>query len=549
MISLNSLTLSRRFAVLLAVFVAGFAIYGAWSFKTLNTLKVNGPLYQRIVQGKDLVADILPPPEYILESYLVTLQLANETDHAQQDKLIDQLKALKKDYDTRHEFWSKENLESDLKTVFLQQTYEPAVEFYRITFDSLVPAVKSGNQEAIHVAMARIKPVYETHRKGIDQVVQLTNKRNDADEAAAEQEIQSSTWLLLAILLVSIGVGIAIAASIIRGLLTSLGGEPEYAVKIAHAIADCDLSVPITVKSGDSTSLLAAMKTMQTSLSTVISNVNLSVEKLAQSAAQLSASASRVAQSSEQQHDATQSMASSMEEISVGIEQISDNAKATETNTLASGEMSGHGLLMVNDTSQEMGRIADAVNNSSSKIRELGDRSSQISAIVNTIKEIADQTNLLALNAAIEAARAGEQGRGFAVVADEVRKLAERTAQSTEEITGMIIAIESGTQTAVDAMSEANTRTEEGVRMVSLVKAAIEKIHGSADLVIAEVRGITAALREQNSAHNQVAGNVAAIAERTEHTSAEVNAIAHAAQALEALSSSLKVSVNRFRIN
>ena len=114
MAGLNSLKLSHRFAILIGVFVLGFAIYGGWSFKTLNDLKVNGPLYQRIVQGKDLIADILPPPEYIIESYLVAMQLADETDTADQDKLIDKLKSLKRDYDTRHEFWTGQVLEGDL---------------------------------------------------------------------------------------------------------------------------------------------------------------------------------------------------------------------------------------------------------------------------------------------------------------------------------------------------------------------------------------------------------------------------------------------------
>ena len=120
----RSLKLSHRFALLIAVFALGFVMYGGWSFKTLNDLKVNGPLYQRIVQGKDLVADILPPPEYIIESYLVSLQLSSATEKAEQDGLIERLKALKAEYDTRHEFWLKEGLESELQETFLKQAHQ-----------------------------------------------------------------------------------------------------------------------------------------------------------------------------------------------------------------------------------------------------------------------------------------------------------------------------------------------------------------------------------------------------------------------------------------
>jgi len=544
----HHLKLSQRFAVLIAIFTLGFIVYGAWSFITLNELKVNGPHYQRIVQGKDLVADILPPPEYILESYLVSMQLLDTADKSEQDKLIERFKALKTDYDTRHEFWLKEGLGSELGEVFLKQAHEPALAFYKSAFDELIPAVQKGEREAAAAALARMKPAYQAHRQAIDRVVEITNKRNEADEAQAKERIQSASMLLLAILVVSLGASVAVAASIARSLLASLGGEPEYAVKIAHAIADCDLTVRVETKPGDQASLLAAMKNMQGGLSQIICNVNGGVDQLAQAASRLSASAGRVAASSEQQHDATQSMAAAVEEISVGIEQITENANESRQATLKSGEMSEQGARVVSEATLEMAKIAEAVNHSSLHIQTLGEHSGKISEIVNVIKDIADQTNLLALNAAIEAARAGEQGRGFAVVADEVRKLAERTSQSTQEISAMIDSIQKGTHSAVASMADGNGRVDEGVRMVTLVKESIDRMKENSGHIIAEVSGISDALREQSSAHNQVADSVARIAEQTEANSIEVSAIAKDAVELEQLSAALQASVSRFRV-
>ena len=544
----HHLKLSQRFAVLITIFMLGFIVYGAWSFMTLNELKVNGPHYQRIVQGKDLVADILPPPEYIIESYLVSMQLLDAVDKPLQDKLVERLKALKKDYDTRHEFWLKEGLGSELDDIFLKQAHEPALLFYKTAFDEFVPAVQKDEHEAAVAAMARMKTAYEKHRLAIDSVVEITNKRNEADEAQAKARIQSASILLLVILLVSLGASVAVAASIARSLLASLGGEAEYAVKIAHAIADCDLTVHVETKPGDDTSLLAAMKSMQSSLSKVIRNVNDGVGQLMQAASRLSASAERVAESSVHQHDATQSMASAVEEISVGIEQITDSANESRHTALKSGDMSEQGARVVSETSHEMAKIAEAVNHSSSHIQTLGEHSGKISEIVSVIKDIADQTNLLALNAAIEAARAGEQGRGFAVVADEVRKLAERTSQSTQEIGEMIDSIQKGTQNAVAGMADGNARVGEGVRMVTLVKESIDRIKDNSGHIIAEVSGISDALREQSSAHSQVADSVARIAEKTEANNLEVSAIAKDAVKLEQLSAALQGAVSRFRV-
>jgi methyl-accepting chemotaxis protein len=181
-------------------------------------------------------------------------------------------------------------------------------------------------------------------------------------------------------------------------------------------------------------------------------------------------------------------------------------------------------------------------------ITSLGEQSHQISNIVMVIKEIADQTNLLALNAAIEAARAGEQGRGFAVVADEVRKLAERTTQSTQEIAAMIQSIQAGTDNAVAGMSEGSTRVNEGVRMVGRAGSSMELIQDGVQKVLAAIGDISASLREQNASSNQIARNVEGIARMTDETSTIVRDVAASADQLEQLAAALKDSVGQFKL-
>jgi len=545
----RSLKLSHRFTVLIVGFAAGLIAYGLWSFKTLNELKVNGPLYQRIVQGKDLVADILPPPQYIIESYLVCLQLYQATDKTEQGKLIERLKALKANYDTRQDFWLKEGLESDLSQVFLTQAHEPAVKFYDTAFNEFIPSVQKGDKEASTAAMAKMKQLFETHRAAIDHVVQMVNIRNERDEAMAKQRIQSAITLLLAILAATLGIGIAVTAMITRGLFASLGGEPEYAVQVVSSIANFDLTVDVQTRPGDNGSLLSAMKAMQGSLSRIISNINDGINQLAQSALHLSASAQKLAENSINQHDAAKSMAAAVEEISFDIKQITESASETKRASLKSGEMAEKGSKVVSDATQEMIQIAEAVTHSSQYIQALGEHSEKISSIVSVIKEIADQTNLLALNAAIEAARAGEEGRGFAVVADEVRKLAGRTSHSTQEISSMIDSIQICTHNVVVRMEDAKSRVEQGVRLATLAQQSIRDIKESANHLIAEVTRIVDALREQSATLNQVANSVSSIAQRTEENSLEVKAIAQASHELEQLAVSLQESVSRFRIH
>ena len=184
---------SHRLTKLTVGFVLCYTVYGALSFKTLDELKVNGQLYQRIVQGKDLVADVLPPPKYIIESYLITLQLASIEDKSQQDKLIERLKTLKGEYDTRHEFWGKEELNSGLTDLLLKQSHNPAVAFYNITFSEFIPALQKQDKDAAASAKLRMNQAYETHRQAIDQIVTITNKRVASDEQQARDTIRSAS--------------------------------------------------------------------------------------------------------------------------------------------------------------------------------------------------------------------------------------------------------------------------------------------------------------------------------------------------------------------
>jgi methyl-accepting chemotaxis protein len=335
---------------------------------------------------------------------------------------------------------------------------------------------------------------------------------------------------------------------IVRRLLRQLGGEPVYVIDIIRQIAAGNLAGDIRTRPGDNGSLLFATRQMQDGLRGIIGRILTVADQLAQAARQMSASAQQVLQASVRQSDASAAVASSVEQMTVCIGQVSDNAGGAQRHASDTGDLARDGAGVVREVIVEMDKISGAVGASSAVITSLGEQSHKISNIVNVIKEIADQTNLLALNAAIEAARAGEQGRGFAVVADEVRKLAERTTQSTQEIAAMIQAIQAGTDDAVAGMAQGNARVDEGVQMVSQAGVSMEKIQDGVQQVLAAVDDISAALKEQSSASQLIARNVESIAEMTDETSGIIKEVSASAGHLEQLSAELKTSVGAFRL-
>ncbi len=214
---------------------------------------------------------------------------------------------------------------------------------------------------------------------------------------------------------------------------------------------------------------------------------------------------------------------------------------------LASRTISEEGAIVIHNAASEMRKISDAVQSSSQIVEDLGRQSDHITSIVNTIKEIADQTNLLALNAAIEAARAGEQGRGFAVVADEVRKLAERTSLSTKEISEMVAKIQNGTRSAVSSMQAGVHQVSSGVELANQAGNSINQIRDGSLRVSAVVNGISDSISEQSVASTDIAQQLEAIAQMSEESAIAVRQTAESARHLQTLSTDLRQMVAQFK--
>jgi methyl-accepting chemotaxis protein len=241
-------------------------------------------------------------------------------------------------------------------------------------------------------------------------------------------------------------------------------------------------------------------------------------------------------------------MAASVEELSVSITSVSDSTKEAVSIAKAAGEHSGTGGTIIARAIDDMAQTAEHVRGVGGTITALGEHSDRISSVVQVIKDVADQTNLLALNAAIEAARAGEAGRGFAVVADEVRKLAERTTQATGEIGQMISAIQGSARTAVTSMNAIIERLQNNSELAAQAGEAIGAIQKSNADVVGVVREINTAMAEQGAASQDIAQRVERVAQASEQSSNSVKVSSNAAKSIHELSMNMRRSVEKFKV-
>ncbi|ACM21488.1 methyl-accepting chemotaxis sensory transducer, class 40H [Geotalea daltonii FRC-32] len=366
---------------------------------------------------------------------------------------------------------------------------------------------------------------------------------NEADYFA-RMKISFFKWNLLFSILIILVLSI-ISIRISRQITKPL----NEAIGVADSLANGDLTVAIEVKDGGETGrLLTALKNMVHELTMMVTEMKTAALQVASASSQLSTTSERIANGAEEVASRTGTVATAGEEMAATSGEIAQNCAIAADGSRQANVSAAAGAAIVQETVAMMDRIAGRVKESAKTVESLGARSDQIGEIIGTIEDIADQTNLLALNAAIEAARAGEQGRGFAVVADEVRALAERTTKATTEIAHMIKTIQQETKSAVSSMEEGVGDVERGTAEAAKSGEALQGILDHIGSVTMQVGQIATAAEQQTSTTVEINRNIHQITEVVQETARGAQDSAAAANNLAKLAVELKGVVEQFKV-
>jgi methyl-accepting chemotaxis protein len=414
---------------------------------------------------------------------------------------------------------------------------------------AVMAALKAGQlDEGKALVNSRETPAWRALKQALlDDIATLQNIA-DTQRSDVTTRVERLQGIILGLAALAVTIGIGTAVLTLTYVRRELGGEPAYARQVAKAVANGDLSQSITLASGDSHSLLAALASMQDQLRQLVGALAGHAREVEQTARQVGAATDQVAAGSREQLERAGEVVGNVENLANSLRDVMAAVGQAEQIVSDSSSISGSGAALASKAATETEAMANSVRVTAGHVQELGTLSAQINSILGVISDIAGQTNLLALNAAIEAARAGEQGRGFAVVADEVRKLAERTAKSTAEISAMVENIQSGTKRAVAGMESGLLQVGESVELSHQAREAFNQMNASSLQVTQVVQQIAAAISVENANERAIQSHVEQVRNLIQQNDQAMQNVVSSAGRMNSTSAALTQAIARFKV-
>lgn len=432
----------------------------------------------------------------------------------------------------------------------LLNRFKEASKSGAVVNDKIIELVKEGKkQEAQLLYLNETRQTTETLVNAAASIIKNQEDRLEADAKSLQSYNRRLLVMALIVGAISIFIGIFMSIRITK----SIKAPVEKAAEQLELMSKGDFAFSISqnaIGRGDELGIIArAMDALLTNLKNIFNEIISTVHSLTSSATQLSSIAEEMSRAAESSSSRANSVATASEEMSQTVVDIAKNTASIADSAKKAVDTAQQGNSIVERSVGEVREIDETVNESARFVKSLGERSAHIGEIVSVINDIADQTNLLALNAAIEAARAGEQGRGFAVVADEVRKLAERTAQATSEIEDMIKAIQNEVSKAVEIMDSATGKVQSGVELTTQAGDALKAIVKSSDELQVMVQQIASATEEMSATSEEISKEIVDIANASRDTTASSHETAQAAIGLSQIATKLDETIRFFRLS
>jgi methyl-accepting chemotaxis protein len=586
-------TVAAGFGLALAIgVVAGGAVAGV----AINNLRIGGEPYQAVIDSKDFIADILPPPLYLVEANLIATEVAVRPQTLAE--AAPELARLKRDYATRAAFWRDHGLDPEIARILHGPAQEAADRFWTAIDQQLLPAARSGDEAALARAVETVDKAFHDQKAAVEAMVPLAAARGARVEAEAQEEVVRDA-ILIGLMMVLLGALIGAAIWFVRsrilrpvaamtdymGLLAGgdysrevpFAGRDDELGQMAQSVATFRQGVAERrslreqeeaarraaeeARASGEAARLAEERARASTLATIGAalsrlsegdlaaridqplpaeyeqlrrDYNLAAERLAatlddirQASQRVGHGAREITAAADDLSRRTEHQAASLEESAAALEQITSQVRMAS-------DAADQARRAVSTAGDEARRTGEQMDRAVSAVHAIESASGEIATITSVIDEIAFQTNLLALNAGVEAARAGDAGRGFAVVAQEVRALAQRSAEAARDIKGLI--------------AESSSRVGEGVDLVAAAGRALRDILARTDEAEARVREIAASAREQAGGVQEINVAVGGMDQVTQQNAAMVEQTTAAAHSLSHEAADLIGLVGRFRL-